>query len=116
MWCKVLLAMLEVQLESMSEHFDKFAVNALVGSLHAGVPAAVQESSNVMNLICDNAVNESQLGHGKQRLRVSPNADLTNAVAARAMESKGFWKWLAQVQASSRYFCDTRSRCAPILQ
>ena len=50
-----------------------------------------------MNLICDNVVNEAQLGHSKQRLRVSPNADMTNAVAARAMERNGFWEWLAQV-------------------
>ena len=40
-WWKVLLVMLESQLTSMSERFNKFAVNELAGGLHAGVPDAV---------------------------------------------------------------------------
>lgn len=96
MWCEVLFAMLEVQLASMSSHFDEFARDELVGGRNAGMAEAVRACHTVMNLICDNTVNESQLGHGKQRARVSPNADVLYATAARAMEKNGFWEWLAQ--------------------
>ena len=85
-------------------------VNELTGGLHAGVPDAVQQCIEVMNLTCDDAVNEAQLGHSKQRLRISPDADVTKAVAARAMERNGSGSGWRKCPDSARSSCRTRSR------
>ena len=102
----VLLAMLQVQLAQLSSHFDEFAKDALVGA-SAGLPERLRNMYSTDNLdddglllqslmSCENVVCESQLGHAKQRMRRSPNADVLYATAPRFLLRNGFTAWMAK--------------------
>ena len=88
--------MLESQLTSMSEHFDKLAVNELAGGLHAGVPDAVHRGD------------ESNLRQRGERGAARAQQAALPRIAKRGRDKcgggacdggNGLWLWLAQVPA-----------------
>ena len=50
-----------------------------------------------MMLPCDNTVNESQLGHAKERPTSASKAQARYATAPRFLGKKGFWPFMALI-------------------